>query len=460
MASPKTKQMTSGSPVVLILTFSLPLMVGNVFQQLYTVVDTMVVGRVLGVHALAALGAADWTNWMMLGIMQGFTQGFSIRMAQNFGAGKMQDLKKSVAMSAALACILAVILLVAGQMFLPFLLRIMHTPEADGVWNNSLLYLRIMFAGIPVVMAYNLLASILRALGDGKSPLYAMVLACFINIGLDLLFVAVFGWGIAGAAGATLIAQCCSAVYCMLVLRRVSVLHLEKVHWQRDLKLCRNLMGLGLPMAFQNAIISVGGMIVQSVVNGFGVLFIAGFTATNKLYGVLEVAATSYGYAMITYTGQNLGAGKIDRVKKGLRSAVIVAVFTSAVISVLMLVFGRAILSLFISGAQQETAAALDIAYRYLAIMSYFLFILYLLHIYRSTLQGLGDTVLPMVSGIAEFVMRTGVALTLPLLMGENGIFYAEICAWAGADIILLCAYYIRIRKLTIRNDAGKTEPS
>lgn len=325
--------MTSGSPVVLILTFSLPLMVGNVFQQLYTVVDTMVVGRVLGVHALAALGAADWTNWMMLGIMQGFTQGFSIRMAQNFGAGKTEDLKKSVAMSAALACILAVILLVAGQTFLPFLLRIMHTPEADGVRNNSLLYLRIMFAGIPVVMAYNLLASILRALGDGKSPLYAMVLACFINIGLDLLFVAVFGWGIAGAAGATLIAQCCSAVYCLFVLRRVSVLHLEKVHWQRDLKLCRNLMGLGLPMAFQNAIISVGGMIVQSVVNGFGVLFIAGFTATNKLYGVLEVAATSYGYAMITYTGQNLGAGKIDRVKKGLRSAVIVAVFTSAVIS-------------------------------------------------------------------------------------------------------------------------------
>lgn len=448
MASAKTRQMTAGSPVVLILTFSLPLMVGNVFQQLYTVVDTMVVGQVLGVHALAALGAADWTNWMMLGIMQGFTQGFSIRMAQNFGAGKTEELKKSVAMSVRLACILAVVLLAIGQIFLPSLLGIMQTPEADNVMNNALLYLRIMFAGIPVVMAYNLLASILRALGDGKSPLYAMIIACFINIGLDVLFVAVFDWGIAGAAGATLIAQCCSAVYCLIVLRKVTVLQLTKKHWKNDKGLCLDLMRLGSPMAFQNAIIAVGGMIVQSVVNTFGVLFIAGFTATNKLYGVLEVAATSYGYAMVTYTGQNLGAGKIDRIKKGLRSAVLVAVFTSAVISMLMLFLGKPVLSLFISGPIQEAEAALEIAYRYLAIMSYFLFILYLLHIYRSTLQGLGDTVLPMVSGIAEFIMRTGVALVLPAIIGENGIFYAEICAWAGADVILLTAYYIKMHRM------------
>lgn len=449
MASAKIKQMTVGNPIILILTFSLPLMVGNVFQQLYTVVDTMVVGQVLGVSALAALGAADWINWMMLGIMQGFTQGFSIRMAQNFGAGKTEELKKSVAMSVLLACVLAAALLLLGQLFLPGILRIMQTPEADGVMDNSLLYLRIMFAGIPIVMAYNLLASILRALGDGKSPLYAMVIACLINIGLDLLFVAVFGWGIAGAAGATLIAQCCSAVYCLLALAKVSALHMDKRHWKRDDGLCLDLMKLGVPMAFQNAIISVGGMIVQSVVNTFGVLFIAGFTATNKLYGVLEVAATSYGYAMITYTGQNLGAGKPERIRKGLRSAVIVAVFTSAAISALMLLFGQPILSLFISGPEREAAAALEIAYRYLSIMSYFLFILYLLHIYRSTLQGLGDTVLPMVSGIAEFVMRTGVALMLPHMVGEHGIFYAEICAWAGADVILLCAYYIRMRKLS-----------
>lgn len=446
MAFAQTKKMTSGSPVVLILTFSLPLMVGNVFQQLYTVVDTMVVGQVLGVGALAALGAADWVNWMMLGIMQGFTQGFSIRMAQNFGAGKLEDLKKSIAMSALLAGVLAVLLLIAGQLILPGLLAVMQTPES--ILGDSMQYMRIMFAGIPIVMSYNLLASILRALGDSKSPLYAMIVACLINIGLDFLFVAGFSWGIGGAAIATLIAQMCSAIYCMAALRRISVVRLQREHWQKDYFLCTELMKLGAPMAFQNAIISIGGMIVQSVVNGFGVLFIAGFTATNKLYGVLEVAATSYGYAMITYTGQNLGAGKIDRIKKGLRSAVIVAVFTSAVISAIMLLLGRPILSLFISGTPQEVAAALEIAYHYLAIMSYFLIVLYLLHIYRSTLQGLGDTVMPMVSGIAEFIMRTGIALLLPRWIGQEGIFYAEIFAWAGADVILLTSYYIRIRRL------------
>lgn len=446
MAFAQTKKMTSGSPVVLILTFSLPLMVGNVFQQLYTVVDTMVVGQVLGVGALAALGAADWVNWMMLGIMQGFTQGFSIRMAQNFGAGKLEDLKKSIAMSALLAGVLAVLLLIVGQLILPGLLAMMQTPES--ILGDSMQYMRIMFAGIPIVMSYNLLASILRALGDSKSPLYAMIVACLINIGLDFLFVAGFSWGIGGAAIATLIAQMCSAIYCMAALRRISVVRLQREHWQKDYFLCTELMKLGAPMAFQNAIISIGGMIVQSVVNSFGVLFIAGFTATNKLYGVLEVAATSYGYAMITYTGQNLGAGKVDRIKKGLRSAVIVAVFTSAVISAIMLLLGRPILSLFISGTPQEVTAALEIAYHYLAIMSYFLIVLYLLHIYRSTLQGLGDTVMPMVSGIAEFTMRTGIALLLPRWIGQEGIFYAEIFAWAGADVILLTSYYIRIRRL------------
>lgn len=442
----KTKDMTQGAPLGLILTFALPLMVGNIFQQLYTVVDTMVVGQVLGVSALASLGATDWTDWMMLGIIQGFTQGFSIRIAQDFGAGNVKRIRKDITSSVILAAVLAVVLVIAGQAFLQPLLQIMQTPS--DVIGNAMLYLRIMFAGIPIVMAYNMLASILRAFGDGKSPLYAMIIACFINIALDIVFVAFWGMGIAGAAIATLIAQCCSAIYCMFALRKVSIVKLERRDWRVDGELCLDLMKLGFPMAFQNAIISVGGMIVQSVVNGFGVLFIAGFTATNKLYGVLEVAATSYGYAMVTYTGQNLGAGKLGRIKKGLTSALIVAVFAAAAISICMLVFGKIILGLFISGTPEEVAAALEIAYHYLSIMSYCLLILYFLHIYRSTLQGLGDTVLPMVSGIAEFVMRTGAAIMLPRLMGAEGIFYAEILAWLGADVILISAYYVRIYKL------------
>ena len=442
----KTKDMTQGAPLGLILTFALPLMLGNIFQQFYTVVDTMVVGQVLGVGALAAVGAADWTNWMMLGIIQGFTQGFSIRIAQDFGAGNTQRIRKDITASVILAIILAGVLLIVGQAFLKPLLHIMQTP--DGVIGGATMYLRIMFAGIPIVMAYNMLASILRAFGDSKSPLYAMIIAGIINIVLDIIFVAFCNMGIAGAAIATLIAQCCSALYCLFALKKIKISKLEHKDWKIDKELCLNLMKLGFPMAFQNAIIAIGGMILQSVVNGFGVLFIAGFTATNKLYGILEVAATSYGYAMVTYTGQNLGAGKIDRVKRGLRAAVIVAAFTSAIISICMLVFGKNILGLFISGTPEEITETIEIAYRYLSIMSYWLLVLYFLHIYRSTLQGLGDTVLPMASGIAEFVMRTMSAIFLPTLIGADGIFYAEILAWLGADVILITAYYVRIHRL------------
>lgn len=208
MAS-QTKNMTTGKPGKLILSFALPLMLGNVFQQLYTVVDTMVVGKYLGVNALAALGAADWMNWMMLGIVQGFTQGFGILMAQKFGAGKEDQLKKVIGNSVFLSAVFAIFLVLLGQTIAVPVLKLLQTPET--ILGDTLLYLRIMFAGIPIVMAYNLLACILRSLGDGKTPLHAMIVASFTNIALDLLFVMVFHWGIAGAAIATLLAQLVSA---------------------------------------------------------------------------------------------------------------------------------------------------------------------------------------------------------------------------------------------------------
>ena len=442
----RIQNMTEGKPLKLILAFSLPLMIGNVFQQLYTVVDTMVVGQALGVGALAALGAADWLNWMILGTIQGFTQGFSIKMSHEFGAGDYKRLRKTVANSLLLALGTSVLLLAFSQLLARPVLELLQTP--DSIIEDSLAYLRIMFLGIPVVMAYNILASILRALGDGKTPLYAMIVAAVINVVLDLVFVLVFHWGIQGAAGATVIAQICSGIFCLFAILRVEVLAFSKEDFRMERSLCVYLMKLGLPMAFQNAIIAVGGMIVQFVVNGFGVLFIAGFTATNKLYGILEVAATSYGYAMVTYVGQNLGAKKVGRISKGMRSALLVAMVTSAVIAGAMLLFGKAILGCFISGSPEDVTATLGIAYHYLAIMSVFLPVLYVLHVTRSALQGMGDTLLPMVSGIAEFAMRTGTAILLPLLMGEEGIFYAEILAWVGADVILVTSYCYRMKKL------------
>ena len=444
MAS-RIKNMTEGKPVFLIITFALPLMVGNVFQQLYTVVDTMVVGKALGVGALAALGAADWLNWMMLGTIQGLTQGFGILMAQEFGAGRPERLRKVVGNATILSVLGALLLLATGQLIARPVLVLLQTPEE--IIGNALLYLRIMFLGVPIVMAYNFLASILRSLGDGKTPLHAMIVAALTNIVLDLVFVLVFHWGIAGAAVATLIGQFVSVLFCLWHIRRIEMLALKRADFCLEGALGRKLLFLGSPMALQNVIISVGGMIVQFVVNGFGVLFIAGFTATNKLYGVLEVAATSYGYALITYVGQNLGAGKIDRIRKGMRAALGVAMVTAVAIGVAMLVFGKFILGWFISGTPQEVEQTMQVAYFYLAVMSVCLPILYVLHVTRSAIQGMGNTVLPMVSGIAEFLMRALTAVLLPLAVGETGIFFAEVMAWAGADVILVISYVKTVKK-------------
>ncbi len=442
----RTQNMTAGNPVGLIVRFALPLMLGNVFQQLYVIVDTMVVGQALGVNALASLGAADWMNWLMLSSAQGFAQGFSIRMSHEFGAGEHRKLCRTIGNSMVLALATALMLVLIGQGICHPVLRLMQTP--DEIIGGSVIYLRIMFGGIPVVMAYNLFASILRALGDGRTPLYAMIIASLLNVGLDFLFVVGFGWGIPGAAFATVLAQLVSALFCLAMLRKVEILRFVREDFLPVRDLCFYQLRLAFPMAFQNMIISVGGMIVQFVVNGFGVLFIAGFTATNKLYGLLEMAAISYGYAMTTYTGQNIGAGKIERVSQGMHAALLVAIVTSVLIALLMLICGRWILSLFISAEPEEYAIVLGTAYFYLAVMSVCLPILYVLHVTRCTLQGMGDTVLPMVSGLAEFIMRTGSALVIPRFFGERGVFFAEPLAWFGADVILVTSYLIRMRRL------------
>ena len=441
-----TKNMTEGRPLPLIVTFALPLMAGNIFQQMYTVVDTMVVGKTLQVGALASLGAADWLNFLMLGFVCGLPQGFGILIAQQFGAQQFEDLKKTVGCSAVLSALSAVVLLLIGQAVITPVLHLLKTPAE--ILPGAVLYLRIMFLGIPVVMFYNLLATILRSLGDSKTPLHAMIVASITNIVLDLLFVPVFGWGIAGAAIATVIAQGVSGVFCLLRLRNIPILNLDRSCFRPDRALSGRLMMLGLPVAAQNSIIALGGMIIQSVVNGFGVAFIAGYTATNKMYGILEIAAVSFSYATMTFVGQNLGAGKIQRIRDGVRISTIVCVAISGVICAVMLVLGRFILSGFISGTPETAAQALDIAYEYLTVMSLALPTLYILYVVRSGILGMGNTVLSMVSGFAELAMRTGGILLLPAFFGYYGVFIAEVLAWVGADLILVPGYFWLIKKL------------
>ena len=444
---PKIKNMTSGSPLMLIVTFSLPLMAGNIFQQLYTVVDTMVVGKALGVDALAALGATDWLYWMILGMIQGITQGFGILMAREFGGRLEEDLRRTVGNSVLLSAVSALLLLIIGQLTARPILLLLDTPEE--IIGGSLLYLRIMLFGIPVVMAYNLLATILRSLGNGRTPLNAMIVAALSNIALDLIFVLGLNWGIAGAAAATLIAQGISGVYCFFKIRKIPFMTLRSDHFRLTPSRAGRLLSLGSPMAAQNAIIAIGGMIIQSVVNDYGVAFIGGFTAANKLYGILEIAATSYGYAMITYVGQNLGAGQFRRIRRGMGWASGISVITSLFIACVMLLCGRGIIASFLSGTAQQVLEATRIGYQYLSIMSLCLPILYILHVTRSAVQGMGNTVLPMVSGIAEFFMRTGGVMILPALMGQTGIFIAEVLAWAGAVVILVPSYFITFRKVS-----------
>ena len=456
MAQQRIHSMTQGHPTRLLLMFALPLMVGNVFQQLYTVVDTAVVGQFVGVGALASLGAADAPNWGVLGIIQGLTQGFSILMAQHFGAKDYRELSRAVSGSITLCVVFGVLLAVGGQLWALPILQLLNTPS--DVLGGAVLYLRIVYGGIPAIMAYNFLAAILRALGDAKTPLYAIVVAALMNVVLDLLFVVGFHWGIAGAAIATVISQVASAVYCYFNVRRIHFIQVRKADLRPGRQLAFQLLKLGFPIALQNAIIAVGSMVVQFVINGFGMLFLAGFTATNKLYGLLEIAASSYGFAVTSYVGQNLGARLVDRIKKGMRSALAIAVVTSVIIGAAMLVFGRLILSLFISGDPGEVEASLQIAFHYLSIMAVCLPILYLLYIYRSGLMGLGDTVVPMLSGFAEMVVRMGVVLLLPIWMGQEGVYYAEVGAWTAAAVILAAAYYVRIGNIARRKGFARQE--
>lgn len=452
MSKDKTIVMTKGNPYKLILQFALPLMLGNIFQQMYTLVDTMVVGKGVGVDALAAVGASDWLNWMSLGILSGLSQGFSIPMAQEFGAGHTENLRKTIGNAISLSAVCAVILLIMFQAITLPVLQLLQTPIE--ILPTAMLYIRIFFAGIPITMTYNVLAATLRAMGDGRTPLCAMIVASVTNIVLDVLFVMVFPFGVAGAAVATLIAQVVAAVYCYAVLSRIEDLKLGKEDFTLEKTRTGHLLKLSVPLAFQNAIIAVGGMIVQFVVNGFGVLFIAGYTATNKLYGLLEMAAVSFGYAISTYVGQNIGAGEYRRLKSGHVASLVVSMATSMVITIAMLIFGKLFIGMFLSGTPEEIEAAGMVAWRYLLFMSLALPALYLLYAYRSALQGMGNTLIPMLSGILEFIMRTGMVLGLTRLIGSDGIFWAEISAWIGAAVLLGISYYVIMAKKYKKEEA------
>lgn len=438
--------MTEGSPAKLIFFFSLPLMLGNMFQQVYIITDTLIISRTLGVSALAALGSTDWFSYMMISVIQASAQGFAILIAQTYGAGDNRKLRHVIARATVLSLLMTVLLTGLSLALIRPVMIFQNTPVQVRPMAEE--YLTVLFAGMPAMMLLNYTSGVLRALGDSRTPLVSMVISAFLNVALDYLMVVILHTGVWGAAAATVSGQLLAGLYCLHVMRSLETAHPEKEDYQSDRKLDSQLLKLSWPMMIQNLIISAGGIVVQSRVNTFALANIAGYTAASKLYGALELAALAYGFAMVTYVGQNYGAKKYGRVFAGIRAAIVIGIASAAVIGGLILYTGGNIIGFFLNEEGETALQAAEVGVRFLNLMALTLPILYVLHIARSVLQGLGDTVVPMFSGIAECAARMIMAVFVSRLIGWNAMIYAEIAAWLAADAVLFGALLRRLRQM------------
>lgn len=443
MAKEAIQDMTRGNPGKLIFSFGMPLLFGNILQQLYNFVDTVVVGRGAGLGALAAVGATGSINFLVLGFVIGLTQGVSILCAQYFGAKEEENIRKSITMSAILCFSTAVLLTLLSMAGARPLLQWMNTPAS--VLDDAVLYIQIIFGAIAVSTAYNFFSGILRALGDSKHPLNAMVLAFLINTVLDILFVIPGKMGVAGAAWATVIAKVFSALYCWFCLKKISMLRLSKADWKWDRTMFAKSAGLSLPVAVMNSITAVGVMVIQMAINGFGEVYVAAYAAANKVIIILEQISSTFGFAAGTFAGQNLGAGKITRIEKGVRQANWIVLAMNISCALLCTLAGKPMMELMMG---TEDLQAVEIAVQTVTVLSWFMIFLGGLWIYRSSLQSMGDTLWPMASGLLEFFSRLFFCWLLPSVFGFVGILLAECSAWICAMLMLLAVYCITMRRL------------
>jgi len=436
----RTIDMTTGKPAKHILRFAVPLILTNMGQQLYMIADGAIVGRGVGVKALAAVGATDWCYWLILWSVMGLTQGFSTYVSRAFGEKNHRELNKAVATATTLCILSGIILTVVGLLAARPMLLLLQTPE--DVLFDATVYLCILLAGTGIVMAYNMAASILRALGDGKTPLVAMVIAALLNIGLDCLFVFVFGWGIVGAAVASLLAQAVSFVYCLWTIGRIEFVRPEKQDWKLEGRRVKGMLLLGMPVAMQYIVICLGGMILQSGVNLQGSEFTAGYAATNKLFGLLECFAMSLGLAASTFIAQNYGAGKLDRVKKGAVTMVWIVTGTALAVSAIALLGRWQLLGIFIDAKTPEDYKAMETGVRYLTIMAPCFILVYLLDAFRSALQAIGIGFWSMLSGFAELLGRLMMAKVFINIIGSDALFLSEPTAWFLALLCVMPPYF------------------
>ena len=443
-----TKDLTSGSPLKVILLFSLPLVLGNLFQQFYALADTIIVGRFCGVSALASVGATGSVNYLILGFVIGVCNGFAIPIAQLFGARDYKDLRRHVANAAWLCMAASVVLTISTVALTRPMMQLMQTP--DDIIDGAVIYIGWIFAGIPFIFLYNMVAAIMRALGDSKTPLYFLILTSALNIGLDLLFIIPFQMGVLGAALATDISQVISGVLSFIYLsRKFDVLKMQKSDFAYSKKACALLLGIGIPMGLQCSITAIGSVIMQWAVNVLGSTAVAAVTAAGKTQGLLTVPMESVGTAMATYAGQNLGASRMDRVRQGVNSAMLIILIYGVASAFVLHFTDVQIMSLFLDTAKEVDIVAMG--REYLFWNSVFFVPLGALIIWRYTIQGLGFSSLAMLAGVAEMVARTAVAIVLVPILGYFGAELSNPAAWIAACLFLYPAYRWTCRQLDNR---------
>ncbi|MBQ6888913.1 MAG: MATE family efflux transporter [Lachnospiraceae bacterium] len=436
-----TKNMTEGKPFPIIFAYFIPVLCSTIFQQLYSIVDTIIVGKGIDDMALAAVGSTGAITFFIFGFIMGLGSGMAVLMAQAFGAGNYENLRKTITMGFLSCGFVAVIIMLLSMIVVKPVLVLLNTSPL--ILEDAILYITIIILGIPLTLLYNCLSAILSALGDSKTPLVAVVISTIINVVLDIAFIMGLHMRVEGAAIATLIAQFCSAIFCYMKLRKVPFVHLKKEDWKLDIKLIFTQFKIGIPVAFMNSVTAIGCLLLQYFVNLFGVNYTAAYSACSRITQFLMQLSSAVGMTISTYAGQNLGAGKIERIRQGLKEASKITIIITIFSSMCLIFAPRFLASIILTDPE-----IIDLSINYLRICGVMMWAIGFLFLVRSTLQGMGATVVPMISGFLELAARVLMILLLASRVGYPGIAIAEVTAWLSAFLLNGVFLIIKLRKL------------
>lgn len=443
----------------LILGFMLPLLLGMLFQQFYNMVDTIVVGRYIGLEALAGVGSTGSVNFLVLGFVIGMCAGFAIPVAQKFGSKDTDALRKYVGNTVWISVIFAAVLTAATCVLCGDILRWMNTPE--DVFQQAYDYIFVIFLGIPITFLYNILSGFIRSLGDSKTPVIFLVISSLLNIALDIFTIVVLGMGVAGAGWATVISQAFSGILCLVyIIKRCEMLHIKKSDLKPDLYYIGRLCAAGLPMGLQYSITAIGTIILQTAVNGLGAVYIASVTAGNKVGQFMCCPFDAMGSTMATYGGQNVGAGEFKRVKRGLFDCILLGIIWSVTALVIAMLFGGDLAALFLDASDPKTAENIGLireyARHFLTVNAFFYIPLAFVNIVRFMIQGMGYSQIALYAGVFELIARGAVAIVFVPMFGFDAICFANPMAWVLADMFLIPAFFVcygLVRKKLTKNN-------